>query len=149
MFDKLNVPIFGVIENMSYFACPHCGERTDIFGHGGARQAADDLGLEFLGELPLDPATRVAADAGEPIVARAPESAQAQAFIAVARQVAARCSVLEFAAEHTNLVRFFGKTAGHGRPPPEAHERCRPGRRRGEADGAARTTARRPTRLGG
>ncbi len=98
MFDKLNVPIFGVIENMSYFACPHCGERTDIFGHGGARQAADDLGLEFLGELPLDPATRVAADAGEPIVARAPESAQAQAFIAVARQVAARCSVLEFAA---------------------------------------------------
>ena len=98
MFDKLNVPIFGVIENMSYFACPHCGERTDIFGHGGARQAADDLGLEFLGELPLDPATRAAADAGEPIVAQAPESTQAQAFIAVARQVAARGRVREFAA---------------------------------------------------
>jgi ATP-binding protein involved in chromosome partitioning len=98
MFDKLNVPVFGVIENMSYFVCPHCGERTEIFGHGGARQAAEDLGLEFLGELPLDPATRTASDAGEPIVAAAPESAQAAAFIDVAKQVAARCSVLEFAA---------------------------------------------------
>ncbi len=97
MFDKMNVPIFGVIENMSYFACPHCGERTDVFGHGGARAAAEDLGLEFLGELPLDPGTRRAADEGKPIVAAEPESAQAKAFIDVARQVAARCSVLEFA----------------------------------------------------
>ena len=98
MFDKLNVPVFGVIENMSYFICPHCGDRTEIFGHGGARSAADDLGLEFLGELPLDPATRQAADAGEPIVVAQPESPQAAAFIDVAKQVAARCSVLEFAA---------------------------------------------------
>ena len=97
MFDKLNVPIFGVIENMSYFACPHCGERTEIFGHGGAKAAAEDLGLEFLGELPLDTATRRAGDDGEPIVHAAPESAQAAAFIDVARQVAARCSVLEYA----------------------------------------------------
>ena len=97
MFDKLNVPIFGVIENMSYFACPHCGERTDIFGHGGARSAAEDLGLEFLGELPLDPETRRAADEGTPIVVAAPESPQSQAFLAVAKQVAARCSVLEYA----------------------------------------------------
>jgi ATP-binding protein involved in chromosome partitioning len=97
MFDKLNVPIFGVIENMSYFVCPHCNERTDIFGHGGARSAADDLGLEFLGELPLDPATRKAADEGQPIVVAHPESPQAAAFLDVARQVAARCSVLEFA----------------------------------------------------
>jgi ATP-binding protein involved in chromosome partitioning len=98
MFDKLNVPIFGVIENMSYFACPHCGERTDIFGHGGARSAAEDLGLEFLGELPIDPATRRAGDEGQPIVHAEPEGPQAQAFIDVARQVAARCSVLEYAA---------------------------------------------------
>ena len=98
MFDKLNVPIFGVIENMSYFVCPHCGDRTDIFGHGGARSAAEDLGLEFLGELPLDPATREAADAGRPIVVAAPESPQTQAFVNVAKQVAARCSVLEYAA---------------------------------------------------
>jgi ATP-binding protein involved in chromosome partitioning len=97
MFDKLNVPVFGVIENMSYFICPHCGERSDIFGHGGARSAAEDLGLEFLGELPLDPATRQAADAGEPIVVAQPESPQAAAFLDVAKQVAARCSVLEFA----------------------------------------------------
>ncbi|HEY7801500.1 MAG TPA: Mrp/NBP35 family ATP-binding protein [Dehalococcoidia bacterium] len=97
MFDKLNVPIFGVIENMSYFACPHCGERTEIFGHGGARLAAEDLGLEFLGELPIDPATRRGGDEGEPIVVSAPEGAQAAAFIDVARQVAARCSVLEYA----------------------------------------------------
>ncbi len=97
MFDKLNVPIFGVIENMSYFACPHCNERTDIFGHGGARSAAEDLGLEFLGELPLDLATRQAADAGQPIVVAQPESLQAAAFLDVAKQVAARCSVLEYA----------------------------------------------------
>jgi len=97
MFEKLNVPVFGVVENMSYFVCPHCNERTDIFGHGGARQAADDLGLEFLGELPLDPDTRRGGDAGTPIVAAAPESAQARAFLDVAKQVAARCSVLEFA----------------------------------------------------
>ncbi len=98
MFDKLNVPVFGVIENMSYFVCPHCGDRTEIFGHGGARSAAEDLGLEFLGELPLDPATRRAADDGRPIVAAEPEGAQARAFLDVAKQVAARCSVLEFAA---------------------------------------------------
>jgi ATP-binding protein involved in chromosome partitioning len=98
MFDKLNVPIFGVIENMSYFVCPHCKEQTDIFGHGGARAAAEDLGLEFLGELPLDPATRKAADDGTPIVVSAPESPQAQAFLEVAKKVAARCSVLEYAA---------------------------------------------------
>ena len=97
MFDKLNVPVFGVIENMSYFACPHCGERTDIFGHGGARSAAEDLGLEFLGELPIDPETRRAGDEGEPIVHRAPESPQSAAFVDVAKQVAARCSVLEYA----------------------------------------------------
>ena len=107
MFDKLNVPIFGVIENMSYFVCPHCGDRTEIFGHGGARQAADDLGLEFLGELPLDAhgrthalavETRKGGDEGLPVVVSAPESPQARAFIDVAKQVAARCSILEYAA---------------------------------------------------
>ena len=97
MFDKMNVPIFGIIENMSYFVCPHCGDRTEIFGHGGAREAAEELGLEFLGELPLDTATRQASDDGRPIVAAAPESAQTAAFMEVAKQVAARCSVLEYA----------------------------------------------------
>ena len=97
MFDKLNVPIFGVIENMSYFVCPHCGDRTEIFGHGGGRKAAEELGLEFLGEIPLDPATREGGDKGVPVVESDPESPQAQAFFRVAEQVAARCSTLQFA----------------------------------------------------
>jgi ATP-binding protein involved in chromosome partitioning len=97
MFDKLNVPIFGVIENMSYFVCPHCGERTDIFGHGGGRRAAEEMGLEFLGEIPLDPKTREGGDRGVPIVESEPQSAQAEAFFRVAEQVAARCSTLQFA----------------------------------------------------
>jgi ATP-binding protein involved in chromosome partitioning len=98
MFDKLNVPVFGVVENMSYFVCPHCNERTEIFGHGGGRQAAEELGLEFLGEIPLDQKTREGADKGVPIVESDPDSPQAEAFFKVAEQVAARCSVLQFAA---------------------------------------------------
>lgn len=98
MFDKLNVPVFGVIENMSYFVCPHCNERSEIFGHGGGRIAAEELGLEFLGEIPLDQKTREGADKGIPIVESDPDSPQAQAFMRVAEQVAARCSVLQFAA---------------------------------------------------
>ncbi|MCI0849921.1 MAG: Mrp/NBP35 family ATP-binding protein [Chloroflexi bacterium] len=97
MFDKLNVPVFGVVENMSYFACPHCGERTEIFGHGGGRKAAEELGLEFLGEIPLDVKTRVAGDTGVPIVESDPDSPQAEAFMRVAEHVAARCSTLQFA----------------------------------------------------
>ena len=97
MFDKLNVPVFGVIENMSYFVCPHCDERTEIFGHGGGRKAAEELGLEFLGEIPLDLKTRVGADTGVPIVESDPDSLQGQAFMRVAEQVAARCSTLQFA----------------------------------------------------
>jgi ATP-binding protein involved in chromosome partitioning len=97
MFDKLNVPVLGVIENMSYFVCPHCNERTEIFGYGGGRKAAEELGLEFLGEIPLDVKTRIAGDKGVPIVESDPDSPQAQAFISVAEQVAARCSTLQFA----------------------------------------------------
>ena len=97
MFDKLNVPVFGVIENMSYFHCPHCNERTEIFGHGGGQTAADELGLEFLGEIPLDVETRIGGDIGVPIVVSMPDSSQAQAFSRVAEQVAARCSTLQFA----------------------------------------------------
>ena len=97
MFDKLNVPVFGVVENMSYFICPHCGDRTEIFGHGGGRKAADELGLEFLGEIPLDVKTRLAGDQGVPIVESDPESPQAEAFMSVAKQVAARCSTLQYA----------------------------------------------------
>jgi ATP-binding protein involved in chromosome partitioning len=96
MFDRLKVPIFGLVENMSYFVCPHCGERTDIFGSGGARAAAEELGLEFLGEVPLDAKTRAASDEGVPITESEPDSPQAEAFVALAEKVAARCSVLGF-----------------------------------------------------
>ncbi|MPZ23278.1 MAG: P-loop NTPase [Dehalococcoidia bacterium] len=96
MFERLNVPVFGIVENMSYFACPHCGERTEIFGHGGARAAAEELGLDFLGEVPLHPAIRQGSDIGAPIVATDPESPQARALIEIAERVAARLSVLQF-----------------------------------------------------
>ncbi|HLF79091.1 MAG TPA: Mrp/NBP35 family ATP-binding protein [Dehalococcoidia bacterium] len=101
MFDRLQVPVFGVIENMSYFEAPDTGIRYEIFGHGGAKMAAEELGLEFLGEIPLDPATREASDAGAPVTQAAPESAASKAFMAVAEKIAARCSVQNFIEETT------------------------------------------------
>jgi ATP-binding protein involved in chromosome partitioning len=80
MFRKVNVPVLGIIENMSYFACPHCGARTDVFGHGGGRAEAERLGVPFLGEIPLDPAVRDAGDRGVPIVVADPSSPQTAAF---------------------------------------------------------------------
>jgi ATP-binding protein involved in chromosome partitioning len=97
MFEKLNVPVFGIVENMSYFVCPCCGERTDIFGHGGARAAADELGLDFLGEIPIETNVRSGGDEGNPIVAADPESPAARALTAVAERVAAKLSVLQHA----------------------------------------------------
>src|SRR5579883_2710698 len=94
MFEKLNVPVFGLIENMSYFVCPCCGERTDIFGHGGAKEAADELGLSFLGEVPLHTSIREGGDRGRPVVEAAPDSPQASGFREIESRVAARLSVL-------------------------------------------------------
>jgi ATP-binding protein involved in chromosome partitioning len=87
MFEKVGVRILGVVENMSYFACPHCGERTDIFGHGGAEAEAHKLGVPFLGAVPLLADVRAAGDAGVPVVVGAPESAAARAFRAIAEGV--------------------------------------------------------------
>jgi ATP-binding protein involved in chromosome partitioning len=87
MFRKVNVPVLGIIENMSYFTCTHCGTRHDIFGHGGARAEAEKLGLPFLGEVPLDIELRKRSDSGEPIVATLPESAHAAIYRDIARQV--------------------------------------------------------------
>jgi ATP-binding protein involved in chromosome partitioning len=84
MFEKVDVPVLGLIENMSYFLCPHCGARTDIFAHGGARQEAERLGVPFLGEILLDVRIRETSDAGTPIVIAEPESPQAQAFLSIA-----------------------------------------------------------------
>jgi len=89
MFRQVQVPLLGLVENMSYFLCPHCGGRTDVFGHGGARKEAETLGAPFLGEVPLDIAIRANSDDGRPVVASLPDSAHAQAFLEIARSVAA------------------------------------------------------------
>ncbi len=89
MFTQVKVPLLGVVENMSYFICPHCGGRTDIFSHAGARKEAERLGVPFLGEVPLDIAIRVNSDDGRPIVASLPDSAYAAAFLGIAEKVAA------------------------------------------------------------
>ncbi|HUI14534.1 MAG TPA: iron-sulfur cluster carrier protein ApbC [Xanthobacteraceae bacterium] len=86
MFRRVNVPVLGIVENMSTFICPHCGTRSDIFGHGGARREAERLGVPFLGEVPLDISIREKSDAGLPVVATAPDSEQAQIY----RDIAAR-----------------------------------------------------------
>ena len=87
MFDKVKIPTLGIIENMSYFICPHCGGRSDIFAHGGARREAQARGVPFLGEVPLDIAIRETSDAGTPIVAAQPDGAHAKAFRAIARNL--------------------------------------------------------------
>ena len=92
MFRKVDIPVLGVIENMSYFICPHCGGRSDVFTHGGARRAAEAMGVDFLGELPLDMAIREGADAGRPIVATDPQGMHADAYRAIAEAVWAKAS---------------------------------------------------------
>jgi len=87
------VPILGIIENMSTFICPTCGTAHDIFGHGGARETADELGCEFLGEIPLLPIIRETSDAGTPIVSLRPDSPEANAFVTLARRVAEKLKV--------------------------------------------------------
>jgi ATP-binding protein involved in chromosome partitioning len=84
MFRKVDVPVLGLIENMSYFCCPNCGHRSEIFGHGGAKREAQRLGMDFLGEIPLDIAIRETSDEGRPIVAADPESEHARAYRAIA-----------------------------------------------------------------
>ncbi|MFL5252306.1 MAG: Mrp/NBP35 family ATP-binding protein [Rhodopila sp.] len=87
MFEKTRVPVLGLVENMSFYCCPNCGHRADIFGHGGAKTEAARLGTEFLGEIPLLLDIRSAADAGTPIAASAPDSEAAKAYDALARLV--------------------------------------------------------------
>jgi ATP-binding protein involved in chromosome partitioning len=87
MFRKVDVPVIGIVENMSYFVCPHCGQRSDVFTHGGARRAAEAMGVPFLGEVPLDMAIREASDAGKPIVVATPDGPHAAAYRAIADQV--------------------------------------------------------------
>jgi ATP-binding protein involved in chromosome partitioning len=87
MFEKTAVPLLGLVENMSLFVCPHCGETTPIFGHGGAKAAAEAGGIPFLGEVPLLPVIRETSDAGRPVVATAPDSPEAKAFAQIAERL--------------------------------------------------------------
>jgi ATP-binding protein involved in chromosome partitioning len=100
MFRRVNVPVLGIVENMSTFVCPHCGTRSDIFGHGGAQREAERLGVPFLGEVPLDIAIREKSDAGSPVVSAAADNPHAQYY----RDIA---------------VRVRDGLAGAGRPAPK------------------------------
>jgi len=93
MFRQVRVEILGIVENMSYFECPKCHERTDVFSHGGGKTTADKYGVPFLGEIPLDIGVREAGDAGSPIVIAQPDSAAGRAFAQIAGGVAAQVSV--------------------------------------------------------
>jgi len=103
MFEKVKIPMLGIIENMSYFVCPHCNQRTEIFKYGGGRAASQRLNIPFLGEIAIDPAIAVSSDAGEPLVVRAPNSPQSKQFHEVAGQVAARVSTLAFFASQSGF----------------------------------------------
>jgi ATP-binding protein involved in chromosome partitioning len=90
MFEKVKVPTLGIVENMSTFVCPNCGHESHIFGHGGARAEAEKLGVDFLGEVPLDMAIRETSDAGTPIVVKDPDGPHARAYLEIARKLAAK-----------------------------------------------------------
>jgi ATP-binding protein involved in chromosome partitioning len=87
MFRNVDVPVLGIVENMSYFLCPHCGGRSNVFSHGGARREAEKLGAEFLGEIPLDMAIRETSDSGQPIVVSQPSSVHAATYRSIAERV--------------------------------------------------------------
>ncbi|MGA7614646.1 MAG: Mrp/NBP35 family ATP-binding protein [Thermoanaerobaculia bacterium] len=102
MFRKVNVPVLGIVENMSYYICRHCGEREEIFGHGGGRKTAEMLDVPFLGEVPVDPKVVVGGDTGEPIVVLDPESPATKAFLELGRQIA---EVMQAHEEHDSGIR--------------------------------------------
>lgn len=93
-FEQLRVPLLGVVENMSFFLCPHCNERTDVFSHGGGQSAASKLDIPFLGEVALDPAVRAGGDDGQPITAVAHHSPQAQSFMLIAKALTEKVKTL-------------------------------------------------------
>jgi ATP-binding protein involved in chromosome partitioning len=87
MFQKVNVPVLGIVENMSYYLCPKCGHREEIFKHGGGERTANSLDVPFLGEIPIDPKVAVGGDSGVPIVVSDPKSAVTEAFLRVAEAI--------------------------------------------------------------
>lgn len=93
MFNKVNVPVLGIVENMSYYVCDHCGHREDIFDSGGGARTAQELGVPFLGEIPINTKIRIGGDKGNPIVAADPDSKHAEGIRQIARQLAAQISI--------------------------------------------------------
>ncbi|MCI0528544.1 MAG: Mrp/NBP35 family ATP-binding protein, partial [Nitrospira sp.] len=93
MFQKVHVPVLGIIENMSYFICPHCSDRTEIFSHGGGKKAAEKLGVPFLGEIPIETSIREGGDEGRPILIAQPKSMITEIYRKVAGAVAAQISI--------------------------------------------------------
>lgn len=93
MFTKVNVPVLGIVENMSYYICSHCGHRDDIFDSGGGKKTATELGVPFLGEIPLYTGIRAGGDRGLPVVAGEPDSKHAETIRQIARQLAAQISI--------------------------------------------------------
>jgi ATP-binding protein involved in chromosome partitioning len=98
MFRQVHVDVLGVVENMSYFGCPHCGGKIDVFGHGEGERMATDFGVPFLGEIEIDPKIRVGGDTGKPVAALGEDAPGAKSIYAMARQVAARISVVNLSA---------------------------------------------------
>jgi ATP-binding protein involved in chromosome partitioning len=98
MFAKVDVPTLGIVENMSYFQCPQCGSRSDIFGHGGARHEAERLKVPFLGEIPLHMTIRALSDAGTPVVESEPNGPQAAIYREIAAKI--KSQLLGVAATH-------------------------------------------------
>ncbi len=94
MFEKLNVPILGVVENMSHFVCPNCTEKHHVFGTGGAKKISEKFDMPFLGEIPLAPGIMSGSDSGKPIMISSPDSPSARAFRDSAKNIAAQCSIL-------------------------------------------------------
>lgn len=94
MFEKMGAPMLGIIENMSFFTCPHCNERSEIFSHGGGRRAAESLNMAFLGEIPIELKVRVGGDTGAPISSVEPEHAVAKAFLEIAKSIDSKVTTL-------------------------------------------------------
>ncbi|WP_375593080.1 iron-sulfur cluster carrier protein ApbC [Algihabitans albus] len=104
MFRKVDVPVLGIVENMSLYICPSCGHEAHIFGHGGAKREAEKLGMEFLGELPLTIEIRETSDGGQPIVVSHPDSAYAESYLAIARRVWEKLSGVSARREAPRIV---------------------------------------------
>ena len=96
MYKKLNIPTLGIVENMSYFVCPNCRHESDIFGHGGGEQMATQLGIPFVGRIPIYQPIREGSDTGVPLMISEPESPAARAFMAAAERTAAQVSIASY-----------------------------------------------------